>query len=290
MAARADRPSLLLDRRLPRHHDIPGASPDARGGHAVAPQPHGHRAAAGDGRRHPRAREPVQVGEVGRLEVRRARQALLARVEDLGHLEVRQPVDAVVGVRHGVARRLLGARRGGAVAGVVARVRVAGLEHAREHVGEQRAQGDDARADDADVDLDDAEVRDGGAVPGHVHGQGGLLDRQDAGYGHDARAVGAVELAGCARFESRRRAGGWTSPETKAKQDCEHDSLLSMQLQRPCGRDGNSYDRKVCDDIHRRRQRPNQKTLQAGVLHAWVEDGHGCAGAGEFRALAVGIK
>lgn len=188
----ADGPRLLPDGRLPGDHDVARARLDALDGHAVVARAQGQPGAAGrDGRRHAVA---ARAAEVHRLEVGRARQPFLARVQDLGDLEVRQAVDAVVRVRHGVPRRLLGAPGAGggaaAVGPVVAGAAVAGLEaYAREHVREQRAQRDEAGADDAHVDLDDAEVGDGGAVPRHIDGQGGPLDREDAGDGYHSRAA-----------------------------------------------------------------------------------------------------
>lgn len=133
--------------------------------------------------------------ELGRLEESVARQALLAGVQDLGDLEVRQAVYPVVGVRHGVPRRLLRAGHRGAVRAVVRRAAVAQLAHAGEKIGQQRAQGDRARADDAHVHLDHAEIGDRGAVPRHVHGQGGVLDGENAGDGYYPRAAGPKELS-----------------------------------------------------------------------------------------------
>lgn len=111
---------------------------------------------------------------------RRRGESFLASVEHLIDLEVCQPVNPMVGVCHGLARRFLGAsgsRHGAEVTSVagavicgVAVAAVAGFDEARKDVGEQWAEGDYAGTYDADVDFDYAVVGHGGAVPAHVEG------------------------------------------------------------------------------------------------------------------------
>lgn len=240
---------LLPNGRLPRNHNLARPRPNlVHRQPRLAHPPCGQRAPTRNRRRHARegGRQPrhqqvppriiaiatvimilvvvvvvaVVMGrrKVRRLKVRdpRRRQPLLTAVEHLVGLEVRQSVDAVVRMGHGLARRLLRARGATttaaaatrrpttppqatvAVARVVAGIAVAavaGLDEAGEHVGEQGAQRDDARANDAHVDLDDAVVGHGGAVPRVVEGQGRFLDGEDTRDGYGAGAVPYIKIS-----------------------------------------------------------------------------------------------
>lgn len=194
----------------------------------------------------------------------------------------------MVGVRHGLARRLLGPGDRGrsiAVAGVVRGVAVAavaGFDETREHICQQGAKRDDAGADDAEIDLDDAVVSHGRAVPGCVQGQGGLFDGEDAGYRHGAGARKS-------RLDQLRVRLRWTDTkypgikkiddlrESESKQDRQNDPHLPRQLQGPSCRNRHCDHSEVGNDADRRREGPYQQTSQAGVLQRGIQQRHGQA-------------